>query len=625
MCGFVGCVGQRDLDVDEALLSLLHRGPDSSGIYRGDNCVVGFNRLAIQDLSPNGMQPFVHDGVVVFVNGEIYNSQELKRDYFPITEFSSSSDCEIVPHLYRRFGLDFLNLINGMFAMVIIDERKDQIFLVRDRYGKKPLFTHSSNGRLFFASEIKALKCLAPLEPDPISIAINLTCWILPQPFTLYRNVESIAPGSVMVIQSGSQKQARWYKPDLHRVTRVSSAVIDDIEQVLSDAVRMRLRADVPVGVFLSGGLDSMLINSLAVGFSPSVLAYNARIPDKAKWEGVDTDAAIVTRFLDNSSQANHRVTVDVSFWTANATSLATNFDQVITDSGLLVMYALAEEAANHGTKVVLAGIGGDELFGNYPWQSAAFRMNSHALNMAMRMPGNYAPRLAAGLATTQTRAVWGRLANHAFPYLYLRLWHSMSLSSILRDAVPDLTPFVVERLTEASAENFSFALKSVSGDPRNSLNFANIFTTLSQQNAYLDMASMFASIENRSPLLDYRLVEYLMSIPFDVKVNGGPKSILRAVAMRHLPYYVTEARKSGPSMPLDRWFADGNLVARCHSLLSRSLPLLGGYVSGSLVDFIETRVIPDKKPDKVASMRLFAVVNLALWLSSVVGQPDEL
>ena len=266
--------------------SQTHRGPDQQGVYCWqDRMEVAFSRLAINDLTGAGMQPFHHDGVSVWVNGEIYNYPELRKKYAKEFRPLSRSDAEIIPFLYKKVGLDFLHLINGMFVFVIHDASQDSLHIVQDRFGARPIHYKTHGSRIYFASELKTLHQMTPIEADNRLVAAA-TCFseVLPTPLTPFRNVFKMDCGSVLTFGKRGVIKKKWYKPVIFAESISFSELSDHFFQIFDSAVTMRLRSDTPVGAYLSGGLDSSIISKRAdIQYSKNKLkVFNAYIENKS-------------------------------------------------------------------------------------------------------------------------------------------------------------------------------------------------------------------------------------------------------------------------------------------------------------------------------------------------------
>jgi asparagine synthase (glutamine-hydrolysing) len=627
MCGIVGYYGDRadEIDLSPAAKAILHRGPDDQGIQCGTNWKVAFNRLSIIDTSENGMQPFSFGGVTVYVNGEIYNYRELKAAHANEFTCRSGSDVEIIPFLYRKYGLDFLQKINGMFAMVLIDEQAGVTYLIRDRYGKKPLFYTVTSRGIFFASELKAIQAIVALEPDKTNIALNFVCWFLIQPLTLYKNVFNVNPGSYLELQSQHHsREIRWYNPHI----KVSPQGFDEVRErflfLYKRSIELRLRSDVPVGVFLSGGLDSTSQAYIANQLSTkSITAFTANIENKDLFEGNNTDISIPRRLCNEMGWQMVDTPLNFQFFDKHIMRFVEDYEGIFVDSGLLVFYALAQSARRKGVKVVFTGVGGDELFGGYPWQSQIRWFPKPIIKRSLQRPtSRYAYQMLkllykGGNKYTRKMASIYQLLDQA------RIWHAQSLSGAFQTWMGDVNENVFERIDQYSPFVFQNAMSSVDDDLYNQCQWANIFTVIGYQNYMVDKACMFSSVENRSPSLDFEVFEYMMSVPDQMKIQKGPKGLLRKILSDFMPSYVVEARKSGPTMPLHLWFNDDDLRKHVDLFVTRKINLISEFVSSDLAKAIKSN------PDVLYSGRalpLFAVVSYLMWAKRHIEQsiPDS-
>jgi len=557
------------------------------------------------------MQPFRDDKVTIYLNGEIYNYIELiiehQNEFIPKT----TCDVEILPFLYKKYGIAFLSRINGMFSMVIIDERTSQKYLIRDRYGKKPLFYHKASKEIVFASEIKALERLIECRANHTSLAINLYAWLLVDPITLFEGIFSIKPGSYIHINQEMEiKEQRWYTPTF--VQTDSQSLISRIDQTFSDAINKRLRSDVPVGVFLSGGLDSVLIAHYALKSNNDIFAITANIVGKESFENNSTDVAIPPRFSRERGMINSAVVVDFDYWNANILGIANNFEEICVDSGNLVFYALAQRAAAEGIKVIYTGVGGDESFGGYPWQKTFNRIPG-ILQCKQSRFTSWGEDLIYFLSNQMPHGrVSRRLKMTGDLYFNPYMSHASSVGGAFFDVMRDVERKVVCDLTSLANDYFSHINTFGIGDWMNQINYANIYTATKNQNTKADMGCMASSVENRSPFLDYRLVELMLGVPHFEKTKNGPKGLLRELAKSILPDYVVTAPKSGPTMPLHIWFSDCDIRCLIIGFIQRNKEIIGDIISSDLVDHI----VKNKQffEGKSGSVRLFALTSYILW-----------
>ena len=368
MCGFVGKFGVPDKKIQEAGQIILHRGPDMQNFLNGKDWSIAFNRLSILDLSSEGMQPFEHDGVKVYMNGEIYNFIELREKFG--TEFKCKTNCdvEIIPFLYRKFGMSFLNHLNGMFSMVILDEKFHKKYIVKDRYGKKPLYYYKSNKEVFFSSEIKALKFLIEPEIDLENIHINLISNFIIPPLTPYKGIFSLLPGHYLELYKNKLEEVIWYTPKIKERKINEEKIKIKFRELVDESIKIRLRSDVPLGIFLSGGLDSNFLLKKLLLKNKNILALICYISDKEK-ERNETDNSIPNKICKEFGCNSKTINFNYSYFNKNLVRIINAHDEIITNSGVLIFYALSEEAKKNNIKVIYSGAGGDEIAGGYYWQ----------------------------------------------------------------------------------------------------------------------------------------------------------------------------------------------------------------------------------------------------------------
>ncbi len=582
------------------------------GYSSGNRWSIAFNRLSILDVSEGGMQPFTFDGVTVFANGEIYNYKELKTQHRDEYRCESGSDVEIIPFLYRKYGIRFLQMLNGMFSMVIVDEKKNRRYLIRDRYGKKPLFYKKTKKGLYFASELKALKLLIALEPDKTNIALNFLCWFLVQPLTLYKDTFNVNPGAYLDCdEEGGAEEVRWYAPSIHVTPKTYEDIRDNFSALYRNSIGLRLRSDVPVGIFLSGGLDSTSMAFVAKQLGgANVTAFTADIENKESFEGNNTDVEVSARLCKELDWINVKTKIDFSYFDKNIVKIISNYEEIFVNSGVLVFYALAERARNSGVKVVLSGVGGDELFGGYPWQSRIRAIPQFLARIALsKKPTRNAfrPHKIFG-GNTRLSA---KLARVFRLFFQTRIWHAETLCGCFDRWMPDVQQSVEDRIDHYSHDYFRCSMQAVNGDLYNQCNFSNVFSVIGAQNNFVDMACMFSSVENRSPMLDFQLFEYMMSVPDAIKNSSGPKGLLRKILSEFMPDYVVQAKKSGPTMPLHLWFEEVSIREDVTNFIARNISLIAEYVSESLAKKIndDPQVLFGSR-----ALPVFAILSFLIW-----------
>jgi asparagine synthase (glutamine-hydrolysing) len=608
MCGIAGLAtvqGLRPTDVglvDAMLASLAHRGPDEQRQAGDDRAAIGARRLSIIDLE-TGSQPVwpEDDQIRVTQNGEIYNYIELRDELRAQGHrFRSKGDTEVIAHLYEEHGLDFVDHVRGMFAIAIWDGRRKRLVLARDRFGKKPLYWRLDRGRLSYASELKALLVDpgAGREIDRGALADYLQYQYVPAPRTIFRGIYKLPPASVLTWDGGEPAIRRYWRLAYGPKLQVSPGERRERTlELLREAVTLRLRSDVPVGLFLSGGMDSSTVLALAAD-GADMRTFTIGF-DEAEYDERGYAAAVARHV--GAHHTEEVVRLDVI---SMLPRLADHFDEPFGDPSAIPTFRLAEVTARH-VRVVLTGDGGDEVFGGYPRYPLQL-----SLNRLQPLP----PRLRRLIATTRRIAIRGKPAadevalevriGEPADVQYVRM---MSMSGIglrrrlLRDdPLADRDAYLLDILAEAPQAGLDrlLAADSWSYLPEDLL-------------VKMDRATMAHSLEARSPLLDHRLAEYVARLPADAKVAGGTtKALLREIALTLLPRELVERPKYGFGVPLDEWFRDGLADAY------RDLVLGPGAQLGSHLDPAVAAGLLDehRAGRRDHGLRLWLLLSFELW-----------
>jgi len=553
MCGICGFVGT-DLNgntVQRMVTTLNHRGPDGSGFWTGTGGALGHTRLAIIDLTEAAKQPMTtQDGryVIVF-NGEVYNYQELRHELEQNGEsFQSSSDTEVVLIGYRKWGRETLHRLRGMFAFAIWDTQHQQLFLARDRIGIKPLFYTPLAGALVFASEIKSMLMHARLsrEINPAAVNSYLTLGYIPGPDTIFRDIHALSPGYCLEWHNGRLRTHQYWAPDFTSEPLGASEddLVEEFDQRLNDAVKAHLVADVPVGAFLSGGVDSSLVTAIAQRNSPEPLrTYTIGFAEGA-------DERHFARTVATHINSHHQERLATPELVEDLPLLVWHLEQPLFDNSVLPTF-LVSKFAKEQVKVVLSGDGGDEPFAGYDW--TRFALNLPNLPITWDTSGwQWAYR--SGLRGLLRRLLYD--LGHGGDSRYLR-----------RTTVPQsLTHWLYttefsELLGEDVDESLSVALGNAPiRDRRDRFLYTDLRIYLPEDVLFkVDRMSMANGLEVRVPLLDHQLLEWILRLPFSMRYrHGRGKHLLRKVAARYLPSFILKPRKQGFTIPIARWLYGG-------------------------------------------------------------------
>lgn len=565
MCGICGIVdferpGIEAETVDQMRDLMVNRGPDDAGTVVLPHAGLGHRRLSIIDLSPNGRQPMTNEDRSVWLvfNGEIYDFEPLQRELAAAGHrFESNTDSEVLVHGYEEWGIEGLAArLNGMFAFAIWDVRRRQLCLVRDRLGKKPLYYGYHEGRFTFASDLKALWALAPgrwkVRPD--SIARFLYWGYLPGRDTIYEGIYQVLPARILTITStGVQQQRYWRLSFASKIGSSPASALDEAESLLTAAVRRRLRSDVPLGAFLSGGVDSSCIVSM--------MAEASRVPVKTFAMGTSDPAHDERSFA--RQVAVHCGTVHTEFeitpdvWTL-LPRLVWEFGQPFADAACIPTYHVAACARAHVT-VALTGDGGDEAFAGYSQHQGRYlgAILGHftptgALDSVMTAMNHLIDN--GGDSRLESAARFLRYAHEdpVVSWSNVSLWTGVHLKKLLSP------PY--RALTERDVL-LGYALEVAADfDGRSALDRALHFDYGMLlpfcYNVKVDVATMMSSLEARCPFQDRDLVEWAAKLPPGVKMRPwSRKALLKRLAARRLPREVVYRPKHGFSLPVDAWF----------------------------------------------------------------------
>lgn len=533
MCGIFGLIGSKE-NIDGPLSTLSHRGPDDKGIYSDELVTLGHQRLSIIDLSKRGRQPMANEESDIWLvyNGEIYNFLELRNLLKKHHRFVSNTDTEVLVHGFEEWGIDtLLRKVNGMFAFCLYDRTKGYCYLVRDRIGKKPLYYFLGKNFIAFSSETKSFFKLKKFSFD---IDIESLELLMGFPFlpdnqkTIIRNVYKVEPGSYLKVNchDRSFKKLLYWRLEKSEKENLFSKPVEELDKLLRNAVRLRMTADVPLGILLSGGLDSSLITAIASKESDSrVKTINISFP------GTCIDEREKALMVAKHCQTDHhelKLTCKSSYKLLRENIFI--FDDLSTfDSGLFSTYLLCRETRKLGVKVVLTGEGADELFGGYSW----FKFS--------KFPFSFFPEA---------------VKSNFYYYAIMRLFPGQKFIKY--------ADFLKNKLME---EDQSFFKK---------IQYFEIKYSLPNHYCMkLDKGSSAASVEARAPFLDYRVAQFAYNLPEDYLLKGNiinrkpnDKFILRKIAEKYLPEATVNMRKKGGLLPVyaileEGLMQDGQLILK--------------------------------------------------------------
>jgi len=533
--------------------ALAHRGPDDDGVFEEEGIALGHRRLSIIDLSSDGHQPMNYaNRFTIVYNGELYNFRELKKELSEIT-FKTNSDTEVILAAYAKWGENCLKHFNGMFAFAIYDQSNQELFIARDRLGIKPLYYSQINEQLIFSSEIRALLAsgMIPKKMDLNSLEDYLLYQTVHAPATIIENVKMLMPGHFMKINNGSVNVKCWWKPEIKSSKSNSdySAVCKDIRKLLRDAVACRLVADVPFGAFLSGGIDSSVIVGLMseVASSP-VNTFSVTFDDSEFSESIYANQ-IAKKF----KTIHHEIKLKPEDFLNELPNALDAMDHPSGDGPNTYVVSKATKIA--GVSMALSGLGGDELFCGYDiFKRSAELEGKNWLNIIPRIirsaVGDSIKKKNPGIAGEKKATIlsMNKINFASFYPVYRKVLLEDQIKKIRchKNEFPNaVTQIVTEIKKFFSDENYLMSRVSI----------AEITTYM--QNVLLrdtDQMSMAHALEVRVPFLDYKLVEYVLNLPDEMKFPVTPKKLLVDAVSDLLPSEIVNRPKMGFTFPWKNW-----------------------------------------------------------------------
>jgi asparagine synthase (glutamine-hydrolysing) len=562
MCGIVGAWSSSDAlqnaegRIEKALHRLRLRGPDNRGHRFFETCLLGHARLSILDLSESAHQPFAcpEGRYWIVFNGEIFNFLSLRKALEQEGEtFSTQSDTEVLLRLFKREGEGMLHKLNGFFAFAVYDTHEGSLFLARDRYGEKPLYYREVNKCLYFGSDTRALNILAGEKPDIDINSLNLYFRLsyIPGPFTIFEETFQLMPGHCMW---AGEAPKQWYSLSETQLTPVPDyqTACEEVNALIQDSVSLRLISDVPLGAFLSGGIDSSVMVACASKKISNLHTFSIGYADEPFFDETKYANLVAERF-----GTKHTVfkLSNSDFYEALFPMLEA-MDQPFADSSALAVYILSRETRKHVT-VSISGDGGDELFSGYNKHMAAFKaLDKGVINAALRFAG---PGLSLLQGSRQSKL--GNRIRQVSKYASgLRLkaperyaaWAAFGSAEEISNLLG--TGYRAESWQRLNA--FTANIKEIQGDI-NSMLLADLSLVLPfDMLVKVDTMSMGNSLEVRSPLIDFRLVDYVNSLPSQYKIDKQRKKKLLIDAFRaDLPEELHNRPKQGFEVPLWNWF----------------------------------------------------------------------
>ncbi len=606
MCGISGSVNY-SFSEEKVLNSLRHRGPDEQNGYRSNNVQFYHLRLSILDIACGRQPMHLDDRYTIVFNGEIFNHNELRQRFG--LKGKTSSDTETLLLLYEKFGFGFLNYLDGMFVFVIHDKIKNELFIARDRAGIKPLYYYRDNEKFVFASELNALKSILPLEICYENFFQYLRFGTFYKKNTPYKNVFEVEAGTFIQIDCSSlnKKETRWW--DIHQFYLKKNNdsfgdALDKTDQILHTAVRRRIESsDLEVGAFLSGGIDSGLVTSVAHHYSPNLKTFTV------SFEGEYDEAPLAKMVAEKYKTKHHEIKISFDNLQNDVEKILSNYGEPFFDSSAIPSYYVSKAAKEYVT-VILNGDGADELFGGYRRYVPFAKFDFFKMGSFERTLTDI---LKKSLPASNNK-------KSLYNYFYRLLsFASLRGSDIYLSAGVDITEGFTKYFLDNGLdymaeynEDFDRIYKSfLNGlDKLMNLDFAiNLFDDLLVK---MDIATMANSQEGRSPFLCKEFLEYIPSLPGNYKVKGRKtKVLLRTLAEKYLPEELINQPKRGFEIPLKKWINE-DLKEIIYDNLNTSNAFFKNFIDEKFVQQLLAHKI--KISEEKRSKILWTIFAMEIW-----------
>ena len=609
MCGIAGAVNF-NLSPDIIKATMYHRGPDEQGSYISLNVNFYHLRLSILDIG-GGKQPMqLDDKYTIIFNGEIYNHKEIRKQFN--LKCQTSSDTETLLLLYRRFGTDFLQHLDGMFVFAIHDKEKNTIFIARDRAGKKPLYYFTDNEKIVFASELNCLKGMLPLQMEEANFYQYLRLGAFYRQFTPYKNVTELEAGSFLIIHCETlqiQKTRWWNIHDFYvkENNDTFKKAADTVDAFLHTSIKRRLESsDLEVGCFLSGGIDSGLATAIASGYNNHLKTFTV------SFDGEYNEAPLAKLVADKYK--THHTEINISFDNLkdDLEKIICNYGEPFFDSSAIPSFYVSREAKKYLT-VIINGDGADELFGGYRRYVPFSKYDFFKKNLLVKNGASFIKKIMPFSDNKRSK----------YNYLYrLASLASKSHLEIYLSAGVDIFEDFENNINtdynylETIKKDFDVIARSKLSGLKKIMNMdfdTNLFSDLLVK---MDIATMANSLEGRSPFLSKELLEYVPSMNDKYKINGGTtKYLLRHLAKKYLPETLVSQPKRGFEIPLKNW-VNGQLKDMMSDYIGSSTSLNKKFIQQQFVNnLLENKIkISQEKRAKI----LWTLFSMEVWYKKV-------
>lgn len=597
--------------------NLIHRGPDEEGIFDEKNIGLGIRRLSIIDVN-GGKQPISNETQDIWTvfNGEIYNYKKIQQELINRGhKFETNSDTETIVHAYEEYGLNFVKKLRGMFSIAIWDYRQKKIILIRDRIGIKPLYYWIKDNKLLFASELKAL-----VECDQIKLVINknaindyLSFLYVPPPKTIFENIYKLLPGEMLIFnQDGKYETQTYWDIKFSKEHKTEEEYTKKLRELLEESINLRMVSDVPVGVLLSSGLDSSVVATLAAKKSPyEINTYTVGFEDEK--DNQYNELIESKEFSEKLGTNHHEIIVNSQDSLKHLDEVVWQLDEPFSNPTTTLNYIISE-FASRSSKVVLSGVGGDEMFGGYPKYKALkiFNNFSKIPNFIVKDINTLIQKLpdSSGENIVKAKRFFGawkkeQIEQYISFVTYFSKEEKEKIIGKKNNSYEEEIKKMFTKIEKQGTKDFfkkMFYVESKSYLPNNILE-------------YTDKTSMAASLETREPLLDHKIVEFAANIPFDLKIkNDSTKYILKQAVKDIIPKEVLHRKKRGFTPPLINWL--NNDIKELESkYISKNKIKERGIMEYDEIKKIFTQFKQGKKHNY---MKIWNIICLEAWFNEL-------
>lgn len=610
MCGICGIINLNEKPVEGRTLiqmrdTVIHRGPDDAGIFIDNNVGLGHRRLSIIDIEGSHQPMSNEDGTVwITYNGEIYNYKELRE--FLIKKghkFKTKGDTEVLIHLYEEYGENMVEKLNGMFSFAVWDKKRERLILARDRVGIKPLYYYYKGGNFAFASEIKSLFQHPKISKDIDFDALNLyfAFGYIPQNYSIFKDIRKLLPGHMLIYQNGNMRVSRyWNFTTDDELNGNECELLDQLYTLLKESIKLRMVSDVPIGVFLSGGIDSSIIATIMASLSSKPIKTFSIGFQEAKYN----ELPYAREIAKHISSDHHEFIVKINAMEI-LDKISQQYDEPFADSSAIPTYCVSKMAKDYVT-VVLSGDGGDELFGGYNWYSwvksgVEFSKRFTLFANILGKVGQLLPNGMEGkhylerLGKDETEQFWRRVF----------IFEDEARKHLLKKSLIDDSKL---RLPENTLYTY---FNSLNTDIVKKMEWTDFKFYLPEDIlSKVDRASMLVSLETRVPFLDHNICEFAFKVPSEFKIRKGIKKyLLKKLAKRILPKDFPLERKQGFSIPLKEWMQK-DLAPTVKEVAFH--PTVKTFIN---TDYV-LKILMEHKSGKVNnSAKLWSVLMFGLWV----------